>query len=71
LINSEKLPVYTEKKWVPNKDDVPDEVMKNKPTLAKVEPPKNSSDSAKALTIIETNTPVQNSTSDGKNQTVT
>lgn len=68
FVSSEKLPVYTEKKWVPNKDDVPDEVMKNQPTLAKVEPPKNTSDSAKSLTIIQSKVEVKNSTA--SNQTL-
>jgi len=36
---SEKLPVYTEKKWVPNRDDIEDVNMKDKPSIAKVVQP--------------------------------
>lgn len=38
---TEKLSVYTDKKWVPNVESVPQKVVKDKPTLAKVNTPKN------------------------------
>jgi hypothetical protein len=33
---SEDLPVYTDKKWVPNKQDLEEENIKDGPTLAKL-----------------------------------
>lgn len=34
---SESLPVYTEKKWEPNEDAVPDQMIKDEPSIAKLE----------------------------------
>lgn len=38
---SADLPVYTQKKWQPNEDEVPDLLFKESPTLAKLSLPKN------------------------------
>ena len=37
---SASLPVYTQKKWIPNKDEVDEENLKSKPTFAKIQAPK-------------------------------
>lgn len=39
---SEKLPVYTQKQWVPNKQDLEEENIKDGPTLAKVKQVKSN-----------------------------
>ena len=33
---AESLPVYTQKKWIPNKEEVDEENLKSKPTFAKI-----------------------------------
>ena len=37
---SASLPVYTQKKWIPNKEEVDEENLKSKPTFAKIQAPK-------------------------------
>lgn len=37
------LPVYTQKKWIPNKEEVDEENLKSKPTFAKIQAPKKNS----------------------------
>lgn len=38
---AESLPVYTQKKWVPNKEEIEEENLKDKPTFAKIKAPKS------------------------------
>jgi len=63
LVNSSKveaLPVYAQKKWIPNKDELEIENIKNAPTFAKVKTPQQV---PKNLTVVEVPEKEQNSTS--------
>lgn len=50
---AETLPVYTQKKWIPNKDDVDEENLKTAPTFAKLEMPKHNTTSFTVLPDIK------------------
>ena len=39
-VSSENLPVYTEMKWKPNEDAIPDLIFKDKTEVAKIKKPK-------------------------------
>ena len=54
-IKAEQLPVYTEKKWIPNKNVLEDEEIKDKPSFAKVSVPKQQSKNL-TLTVINDKT---------------
>lgn len=46
---AETLPVYTQKKWIPNKDEIDEENLKTSPTFAKIEAPKQNKTSFTVL----------------------
>lgn len=48
---SEKLSVYTDKKWIPNREDIEDINMKDKPSIAKVIQPNITTNSSFATII--------------------
>jgi hypothetical protein len=50
---SEDLPVYTDKKWVPNKQDLEEENIKDGPTFAKLGHTKDASVSNTNITVTE------------------
>ena len=52
---AESLPVYTQKKWIPNKEEVDDENIKTKPTFAKINPPKKQN--ASSFTVLSDQKP--------------
>ena len=58
---AEALPVYTEKKWIPNKDDIEQENLKSGPTFAKLKAPMHNTTSftvlpdAPAENMVQTN----------------
>jgi hypothetical protein len=48
---AESLPVYTQKAWVPNKEDIDEENVKKAPTFAKVSAPSKQS-KANSFTVL-------------------
>lgn len=48
---AESLSVYTEKKWIPNKEEIEDMNKKDGPTFAKVKTPSTNSTSKKNISV--------------------
>lgn len=46
---AETLPVYTQKKWIPNKDEIEEENLKKSPTFAKIKAPETKKTSFTVL----------------------
>jgi hypothetical protein len=46
---AESLPVYTQKKWIPNKDEIEEENLKTSPTFAKIKAPESKKTSFTVL----------------------
>ena len=46
---AESLPVYTQKKWIPNKEEIEEENLKKSPTFAKIKAPESKKTSFTVL----------------------